>query len=566
VRRAALLALALLAALSAELAAAAAEPAVVLLWPRGAPEAKGEEEADRPSLTVHLPPAGSAARAAVVVCPGGGYGFLAVEHEGREVAEWLNAQDVAAFVLRYRIAPRYRHPAPIQDAGRAIRTVRARAAEWGVDPDRIGILGFSAGGHLAATAGTRFDDGRAGAEDPVERASSRPDFLVLVYPVISFTEPWTHQGSRRNLLGDGAGPDLAAALSAEKQVTARTPPAFLVHTSGDRGVPAENSVAFYLALRAAGVPAEMHVYERGEHGFGLARRDPVLSKWPDRLREWLEVRGVLRPAAAETVVKAPDGVPIAYDARGKGGTALVFLHGLGSDRTSWRGQLDLFAVDYRVVNVDLGGHGSSGTGRESWTVAGLAGDVEAVVKALDLERVVLVGHSMGGHVALFAAARMPGRVIGIIGVDTLQDAEFRWPEAEAARMIESFERDFAQTMDAAVRSMFPAGADPALVERIAARASAANRPAVLGLLRDFPRLDLPQAFRGARVPVRCINSAPWREGTLRTAVETNRKYADYDAIILEGTGHYPMLERPAELNARLRQAVAALAAGAPRRD
>jgi pimeloyl-ACP methyl ester carboxylesterase len=434
-----------------------------------------------------------------------------------------------------------------------------------VDPARVGILGFSAGGHLAATAGTRFDDGRPGAEDLVERAGSRPDFIVLVYPVISLTEPWTHQGSKRNLLGEGAGPELAGALSAEKQVTAGTPPAFLVHTSGDRGVPAENSVAFYLAMRAAGVPAELHVYERGEHGFGLARKDPVLSTWPDRLRGWLEVRGILRPVT-EAAVKAPDGVRIAYDVRGKGDTTLLFLHGLASDRSSFSEQLDLFAADYRVVNVDLGGHGSSGADRESWSVAGLAGDVEAVVKELDLRRVVLIGHSMGGHVALFAAARMPGRVIGIAGIDTLHDAEFRWQEAEAAKLIESFERDFAKAMDAAVRSMFPDGANPALVERIAARASASDRRAALGLLREFPRLDLREAFRGAKVPVRCINSAPWREGTLRTAVETNRKYADYDAVILEGTGHYPMLERPAELNARLREVLGSLAAGPRRGD
>jgi acetyl esterase/lipase len=267
----------------------------------GAPGAVGTEDRDRPTLTVHLPRAGGEARAAVVVCPGGGYGFLAVDHEGREVAEWLNSLNVAAFVLRYRIAPRYRHPAPLDDAMRAIRTVRARAAEWGVDPGRIGILGFSAGGHLAATAGTRFDDGKPAAEDPVERASSRPDFLVLVYPVISFTEPFTHQGSKRNLLGENPAPDLAGALSAEKQVTKSTPPAFLVHTSGDRGVPAENSVAFYLAMRAAGVPAELHVYERGEHGFGLGRKDPVLSTWPDRLKAWMDARGLIQPRAGAPV-------------------------------------------------------------------------------------------------------------------------------------------------------------------------------------------------------------------------------------------------------------------------
>jgi acetyl esterase/lipase len=272
---------------------AAAEPQTELLWPNGAPGAVGDEDADRPSITIYLPPRDTATGVGVVVCPGGGYGFLAMDHEGKQVADWLNAEGIAAFVLKYRIAPRYHHPAPIQDAQRAVRTVRARASEWGVDRERIGILGFSAGGHLAATAGTHFDRGKADASDAVERASCRPDFMVLIYPVISFTTPYTHVGSRTNLLGKDPDPQLVESLSNEKQVTAETPATFLVHTWADTGVPAENSVLFYLAMRKAQVPAELHLFEPGKHGFGLAQQDPVLSRWPTLCIAWLRARGVI---------------------------------------------------------------------------------------------------------------------------------------------------------------------------------------------------------------------------------------------------------------------------------
>lgn len=231
----------------------------------------------------------------MVVCPGGGYQMLAVDHEGKQIAEWLNARGVAAFVLKYRIAPRYRHPAPLQDARRAIRTVRMRAAEFGIRPDRIGIWGFSAGGHLASTAGTHFDGGDPRATDPVERVGSRPDFLILAYPVISFTTAYTHKGSRANLLGPDPDPKLVENLSNEKQVTRETPPTFLFHTDADTGVPPENSILFYLALREADVPAEMHIYEKGEHGVGLAPKDPILSTWPERLEGWMRGRGLLAP-------------------------------------------------------------------------------------------------------------------------------------------------------------------------------------------------------------------------------------------------------------------------------
>jgi len=270
-----------------------AEPQILLLWPAGAPGAIGEEDADKPTLSVYLPPAGQAVPTGVVVCPGGGYATLAMDHEGRQVAAWLNSLGVAAFVLKYRHAPRYRHPAPLQDAQRALRLVRSRASQFGVAPDRIGIWGFSAGGHLASTAATHFDGGDPAASDPVERAGCRPDFLILAYPVISLSTEYVHKGSLRNLLGDNPDPALRENLSNEKQVTPQTPPTFLFHTTEDKGVPVENSLLFYLALRKAGVPAELHVYERGRHGVGLASGDPVLSSWPARLADWLRVRGLL---------------------------------------------------------------------------------------------------------------------------------------------------------------------------------------------------------------------------------------------------------------------------------
>jgi acetyl esterase/lipase len=216
-----------------------------------------------------------------------------MDHEGKQIADWLNSLGVAAFVLKYRLGPRYHDPAPLQDAQRALRTVRSQAPAFGIRPDRIGIWGFSAGGHLSATAGTHFDPGSPNAADPIDRVSSRPDFLILAYPVISFTAEYTHRGSLRNLLGDTPDPALAEDLSNEKRVTAQTPPTFLFHTDEDSGVPPENSVAFYLALRRVGVPAELHIYQQGQHGVGLATGDPVLSTWPGRLADWMRVRGVL---------------------------------------------------------------------------------------------------------------------------------------------------------------------------------------------------------------------------------------------------------------------------------
>jgi acetyl esterase/lipase len=269
------------------------QPKVELLWPKGAPGAAGTEERDKPSLTLYLPPADKATGTAVVVCPGGGYGGLAIGHEGKEPAEWLNRHGIAAFVLRYRLGPRYHHPAPLQDAQRALRIVRGRAKEWHLDPKRIGIWGFSAGGHLASTAATHFDDGKRDADDPVERVSCRPDFAILCYPVITLQPPYAHMGSRRNLLGDKPDEGLVESLCNDKQVTERTPPTFLFHTGADTAVPPENSILFYQALRRHKVPAELHIYQEGPHGVGLAVGRGAAAAWPDQLAAWLKTRGLL---------------------------------------------------------------------------------------------------------------------------------------------------------------------------------------------------------------------------------------------------------------------------------
>jgi acetyl esterase/lipase len=284
----------------------AAEPAdparTISLWPRGAPGAKGADpDKDVPTLTIWSPKPEVTTGAAVVVCPGGGYGMLANDHEGKQVAEWLNSLGVSAFVLKYRLGPRYHHPAMLQDAGRAIRTVRAGTSRWGLDPNRIAIIGFSAGGHLASTAGTHFDAGKPDSEDPIERESSRPDRLILVYPVIALATPYGHSGSLRNLLGDKPAPELVEGLSNERQVTKDTPPTFLAHTNADKGVPAENSLLFALALRKAGVPVELHLFERGQHGLGLGKgaaqfkiaADPAFQAWPKLCETWLKNQGFL---------------------------------------------------------------------------------------------------------------------------------------------------------------------------------------------------------------------------------------------------------------------------------
>jgi acetyl esterase/lipase len=269
----------------------------MLLWPAGAPGAVGDADDDKPSLTVYLPTGANTTKTGVVVAPGGGYLHLSMQKEGEDIALWLNARGVAAFVLKYRLGPKYHHPIELGDAQRAIRTVRANAAEYGVAVDHVGMWGFSAGGHLTATAGTRFDQGNANAADVIEQQGSRPDFLILAYPVITLQAPDAHASSRKYLLGDDPDPALVQSLSAETQVTKDTPPTFLFATTEDKTVPVINSVMFYTALVKAGVPAEMHIFQHGAHGAGLAAANPQLSVWPSLLEKWMRERGYAAPVA-----------------------------------------------------------------------------------------------------------------------------------------------------------------------------------------------------------------------------------------------------------------------------
>jgi acetyl esterase/lipase len=268
------------------------EPQTIPLWQGGAPGALGGAPEDIPTLTIYMPPNTAGPMTAVIVAPGGGYRNLSMNKEGRIPAAYLNTLGVAAFVLKYRLGPKYQHPVELGDMQRAIRTLRSRAAEWHLAADRIGVMGFSAGGHLASTASTHFDRGNAAAPDPIDRASSRPDFAILGYPVITLSEAWTHQGSRTMLLGDRAD-TLARSLSTDTRVTKDTPPTFLFHTNADTAVPAENSVYYYLALRKAGVPAEMHIFKDGPHGVGMPMNDPALSEWPTVLANWMRASGFL---------------------------------------------------------------------------------------------------------------------------------------------------------------------------------------------------------------------------------------------------------------------------------
>ncbi len=286
-----------------------------LLWPEGAPGAKGTADADRPGLWVY-PAAGQTNQTnqtsqtgqtsvqpngtAVIICPGGGYGIHAVDHEGTQPARFFNRLGITAFVLRYRLAP-YRHPVPLNDALRAIRFVRAHAAEFQLDPERIGIMGFSAGGHLASTALTQFTAADASATDSVEQQSSRPSFGILGYPVISFSADFAHRGSARNLLGPDAAPDQLAALSSDLNVTKDTPPTFLFHTAEDTGVPPENSIAFFTACKRAGVAAELHVFQQGQHGVGLAPGHPALQSWLDTATTWLRQNALLASGKRQAV-------------------------------------------------------------------------------------------------------------------------------------------------------------------------------------------------------------------------------------------------------------------------
>ncbi len=284
------------------LALAGAQPAIIPLWPEGVPGLRADAAPDKdtasssseihtPTMTFYPAPADVATGAAVVVCPGGGYARLSMDNEGRKVAAWLNSIGVSAFVLKYRLKE-YGQPAPLRDVLRALRIVRSRAADFGVKDSSIGVLGFSAGGHLASSATTLYNhpDGKTG--NKMDDVSARPDFSVLVYPVISMRAV-AHKGSRENLIGKNPPPELVSLYSTDEQVTADTPPVFLVSGSDDKTVPVENSVQFYLALRKAGVPAEMHLYQKAAHGFGMKPNIGPPAGWTQRCEDWLRLNGWL---------------------------------------------------------------------------------------------------------------------------------------------------------------------------------------------------------------------------------------------------------------------------------
>lgn len=260
------------------------------LWPSGAPGAVGSEEQDKPHLEI-FGASGSAPHTAVIVCPGGGYTHLAYAKEGTRIAEWLNLRGITAFVLTYRLAPRYTYPAPILDGERAVRWVRANARRYSVDPDKIGMWGFSAGGHLVGIVGTHFDAGNPAASDPVDRVSDRPDFVISSYGGLTLQPGVAKPGAMKALLGDHPSQALIDNMSPDKHVTPQTPPYFLYATTTDQSVPVLSSVVFYTALVRAGVPAEMHIFQNGPHGTALAETYPALSIWPQLLENWLRVNG-----------------------------------------------------------------------------------------------------------------------------------------------------------------------------------------------------------------------------------------------------------------------------------
>ncbi|MEM9644530.1 MAG: alpha/beta hydrolase [Planctomycetota bacterium] len=281
---------------------------VMPLWPDGAPGAKGNATGDVPQLILTIADS-EAATAGVVILPGGGYRMRAIDHVGYQIADWFKRLGVSSAICTYRVRGEgnqgrgYGHPYPMLDAQRAIQTMRAMSEEWNIDPDRIGVIGFSAGGHLAATVSTHFADMREPevqrlartkvADDTVSRASSRPDFSILCYPVISFNAAHTHRGSQKNLLGEGASEELIESLSNEKQITSRTPPTFLFHTGADTVVPVDNSLAYYQGCVAQGVQAELHVFPEGRHGLGLSANLSGPSQWPALCEQWLRRRGIV---------------------------------------------------------------------------------------------------------------------------------------------------------------------------------------------------------------------------------------------------------------------------------
>ena len=291
---------------------ATAQDMTVKLWPEGIPGAKKSDayheetvmndrnqprisKVTDPELLVYLPPREKATGVAVVICPGGGYGILAIDHEGYDIAKWLNEMGIAGVILKYRLPSdeimEDKSVGPLQDVQEAIRTVRRRAGEWGLNPDKIGVMGFSAGGHLAGTASTMYAER---VYTPKGNISARPDFSLLIYGVLSMQEGVTHAGSKKNLLGDKPGKDKTDRFSNELRVDANTPTAFLVHSTDDGAVPVENSIRYYQALKKAGVTGELHIYESGGHGYGLAPNGDTESMWPEACRAWMKKHGLIK--------------------------------------------------------------------------------------------------------------------------------------------------------------------------------------------------------------------------------------------------------------------------------
>ncbi|MCK5731349.1 MAG: alpha/beta hydrolase [Draconibacterium sp.] len=276
-----------------------AQNIVLKVWPEGAVTSNGMEESEvindnghiknisEAEMYVYLPDEKINTGASVVICPGGGYWIEAIEHEGHDIAKWLNTKGIAGIVLKYRL-PYGNHEIPADDVRQTMRIVRMNAKEWGIDTNKVGLAGSSAGGHLAATAGTRFDLGNEESENPIEQMSSRPDFLLLLYPVITFSEEFGHMGSRKNLIGEGNNWELVEKYSNELHVTPQTPPTFLILADDDNAVVPRNSVEFYLKLKENNVAAEMHIFQEGGHGFGITKNNLPVDKWPDLFLYWLQ--------------------------------------------------------------------------------------------------------------------------------------------------------------------------------------------------------------------------------------------------------------------------------------
>jgi acetyl esterase/lipase len=286
-----------------------AQTSTITLWPGGIPDlvlninysekatinegipTRFEKVTD-PSLYVYLPPADKATGTAVLICPGGGYAALAFNHEGNAIAKWLNENGIAGIILKYRLPSDFimkkKSIGPLQDVQEALRTIRRNAAKWNIDPQKIGVMGFSAGGHLASTLSTHYDEKVYEVKDST---SARPDFSILLYPVITMDSSFTHAGSRRNLIGEDPGDEAVKRFSNELQITENTPPAFLVHSGDDNSVPVKNSIVYYEGLKKYNIPSELHIFQKGGHGYGLATGRDTQSAWPALCLSWMKSLG-----------------------------------------------------------------------------------------------------------------------------------------------------------------------------------------------------------------------------------------------------------------------------------